>query len=84
MPRRNAETQPTLAIRIVSGRPPQRLVGTYAKPSEPPRISTTKTASVTTHSGSSQPRQLRGQALNNVVAVSTVTATAGRHWSSYG
>jgi hypothetical protein len=67
---------------MVSGRPPHRLVGTWLRPSMPPRISPTNSSSATTHSATSHQRQLRGQALSTVTADSTTTAMAGRHCSS--
>ncbi len=67
---------------MVSGRPPQRLVGTWLQPNTPPRISSTKAASASSHNGGSHQRQLRGQALSTVTADSSATAIAGRHWSS--
>ena len=73
-----------LASIIVSGRPPQRSVGTGARPAKPPAISPKKAAQTSIQAGSSQRFQQRRRPLATTSASSSTLASTGRQCSGAG
>ena len=68
---------------MVSGRPPQRSVATFVRPSVLPYINTRNTARITNHKPANHDFQNARMQLATSIAIIRRVATSGRHcWSN--
>ncbi|MNV93569.1 hypothetical protein D3C71_1882770 [compost metagenome] len=79
-----ARTMDKVVSISVSGRPPQRSVGTGVRPATPPSIKAKNTAHTSTQASSSQRFQKRRMPLATTSSSNRPVASIGRHCSSSG